>query len=410
MTERRLKRVGTLTLLFAVIGLCFVGKVTWAATPSASGPVRPHAVLYDQYDSPGATGTNSQQLEAALEAFDDQAADDFSVPAGASWTVNEVDIRGAYYNGTGPAESFNVYFYADSGGLPGTLVSQQNVTFTTFPTIEDFVLPLAAPVALAPGSYWLSVQARMDFSSGGQWSWTNRSVATGSSAAWRNQGGGYGICPGWTTRAGNCGFDATEPDQVFRLAGTSGSTPTPQPSNTATSTRTSTLTATATGTPTRTFTPTATNTPVSRIVGHITWQTIPQPDVHNVQSATLTLCIGGVGQDNTVTMDASGFFTLTLNIPDGPYNWRIKGHRHLANSGSLSIVGGISNQEMGTLRGGDSVEDNLVDSLDFNNLKNAFGGSSDLHSDFNFDGLVDALDFNILKNNFGVPGASSNCP
>ena len=65
--------------------------------------------IYDQYNSPGTIASSSQDFEAAFDAYDDQVADDFIVPAGASWSVDEVDIQGQYYNGAGPAASFNVY-------------------------------------------------------------------------------------------------------------------------------------------------------------------------------------------------------------------------------------------------------------------------------------------------------------
>jgi hypothetical protein len=44
------------------------------------------------------------------------------VPGGQSWRVTEVYAQGVYFNGSGPANNFNVFFYQDSGGLPGTLV------------------------------------------------------------------------------------------------------------------------------------------------------------------------------------------------------------------------------------------------------------------------------------------------
>ena len=43
-------------------------------------------VLYDQYNNPGAVSSNSQDYESALNAFDDELADDFVVPAGPGWT------------------------------------------------------------------------------------------------------------------------------------------------------------------------------------------------------------------------------------------------------------------------------------------------------------------------------------
>src|SRR5437868_5937522 len=39
-------------------------------------PASPNSILYDQYNSPGANSTNSQDYEATNDAYDDQAADD----------------------------------------------------------------------------------------------------------------------------------------------------------------------------------------------------------------------------------------------------------------------------------------------------------------------------------------------
>src|SRR6188472_3841297 len=40
----------------------------------------PSDVLYSQYDNPGTNATSSQDFEAAFDAYDDQLADDFSIP------------------------------------------------------------------------------------------------------------------------------------------------------------------------------------------------------------------------------------------------------------------------------------------------------------------------------------------
>src|SRR6476661_1895025 len=56
-----------------------------------AAPAAPNVVLYDQLDNLAGTGTSSQEFEAAQAAYNDQTADDFTVPAGQDWTVNEVD-------------------------------------------------------------------------------------------------------------------------------------------------------------------------------------------------------------------------------------------------------------------------------------------------------------------------------
>src|SRR5580765_5688804 len=72
-------------------------------------------ILFDQYNSPGSNSTTSQNFESMYDAYDNQLADDFVVPGGNPWTINEVDVAGAYFNGSsGPVSSVNVYFYVDN--------------------------------------------------------------------------------------------------------------------------------------------------------------------------------------------------------------------------------------------------------------------------------------------------------
>src|SRR5689334_18508859 len=67
-----------------------------ASTGQAGAPNAPDALLYDQLDSPGATNdhVNSQDYEVTLNGADDQAADDFPVPAGVSWGITQVVFLG----------------------------------------------------------------------------------------------------------------------------------------------------------------------------------------------------------------------------------------------------------------------------------------------------------------------------
>src|SRR5205085_1876798 len=58
------------------------------SAPAPRRALRPEAVLYDQSAADEFGGVNSQKYEAALADYDAQAADDFIVPAGQSWTVN----------------------------------------------------------------------------------------------------------------------------------------------------------------------------------------------------------------------------------------------------------------------------------------------------------------------------------
>jgi hypothetical protein len=89
----------------------------------------------------------------------------------------------------------------------------------------SFTILLPAPAVLPAGTYWLSVQAVMDFGVGGQWGWTERTVQSISASAWRNPGGGFGTsCTNWAPRVATCAV-GTNPDMIFRLNGTIGGGP-----------------------------------------------------------------------------------------------------------------------------------------------------------------------------------------
>ena len=95
---------------------------TATATGTPTGtctPLGTPLTLYDQTDNAAGTATSSQNFEPANDAFDDQTADDFVVPSGQIWNVEQVNVVGQYFNGTGPADSVNVFFYPNPSTLPG---------------------------------------------------------------------------------------------------------------------------------------------------------------------------------------------------------------------------------------------------------------------------------------------------
>jgi hypothetical protein len=186
-------------------------------------PKFPEVILYDQLDNPGTGSTGSQEFPDEPD-FTDFTADDFFVPGGQSWQVTEVYAQGIYI-GLGPANNFNVFFYEDDGGLPGTLVSSRIAQ----PYVESdgvFEVTRTAPVTITPGTHWVSVQAHMISDPNGQWFWTDRTVQANSPAAWQNPAGGFGVCPTWDLRT-TCVGDPAAPDQMFQLIGTIGPPPTP---------------------------------------------------------------------------------------------------------------------------------------------------------------------------------------
>ena len=98
-------------------------------------------------------------------------------------------------------------------------------------TAGSFTIVLPTSLTLGPGTYWVSVQANMDFTPGGQWAWTDRSVQSNSGSAWQNPGGGFGAgCLTWGLKT-TC-VTGAGPDQIFQILGCQGGaspTPTPPP-------------------------------------------------------------------------------------------------------------------------------------------------------------------------------------
>ncbi len=176
------------------------------------------AILYDQTASVGADGLSSQDFDTANDAYDSFCADDFTISSG-TWRIYQVIIAGFYYNGFGPAQSFHVYFYNNNAGVPGTIaVSRTAQPYTTAGGL--FIISLTTPVDLNAGTYWVSVQARMDFGTGGQFAWLTSGGAYGNIAQWQNPNGGFGGCTTWgpiTTCNG-----VPETDMYFAISGTAG--------------------------------------------------------------------------------------------------------------------------------------------------------------------------------------------
>jgi len=177
-------------------------------------------ILYDQRGSCTDHAANSQLYDSFFDTYTDIAADDFVVPAGATWNVGLVDVGGVYYNGPGPAPAVNVVFYQDGSGEPGTPVCTYSglTTFADAAGAFSITLPSACTLtAPTDATYWVSVQAQLDYlGSMSQWGWYGNTPQVGHPAKWQNPGGAFGACPTWGD-AGVCVF-AAGPDFCFALA------------------------------------------------------------------------------------------------------------------------------------------------------------------------------------------------
>jgi hypothetical protein len=199
-------------------------------------------VLYDQLNGQSVVNPvdiASQDFEAALDGADSQAADDFVVPAGLTWSIDGIDVDGEYYSrdGTDSVPSgFHVRFWANDAAtnLPAGVFAQRlDQAYTTLGGTPGDVQVTFDPVVLTAGTWWVSVEARLDYGAGNhQWFWHNRAPQSNQGAAWQNPGGLVGMgCTSFSRRA-TCQGTAAAPDQAFRLRGLAavpGGPPPPPP-------------------------------------------------------------------------------------------------------------------------------------------------------------------------------------
>jgi hypothetical protein len=123
-------------------------------------------------------------------------ADDFTV-TGTAWHIDMVDVL-AFNIGSGVPSFFDIFFYADQGGQPGTPVySGLGLPYTQ----NGYLLSIAlnVPAVLPPGNYWIEVRPTM-LSTDGTWYWfVQVPPLIGNVFYWRDPcnvlGMGY---PNWT--------------------------------------------------------------------------------------------------------------------------------------------------------------------------------------------------------------------
>lgn len=222
------------TLLAATAVIALSAGTAMAAAPRVASPTIGHqtqgliggsTTLYNQNSNFG-YGIDSQNFSATDSIYDDAGADDFKVPAGTSWKIKEVDVTGVYYNGSGPASSENVIFYADAKGKPGTAISTlSNLSCTD--TSGSFACKLGKTGPKLKGGtkgkrYWVSVVANCAFAGCGQWGWVENKTIQNDPATWENPANGFGTgCTTWGGTVAHClGSSAYSGDFAFDLKGT----------------------------------------------------------------------------------------------------------------------------------------------------------------------------------------------
>ncbi len=160
-------------------------------------------------------------------------------------------------------------------------------------------------------------------------------------------------------------------------------------------------------TPTPTPSPTPTLTPVAvTLRGHVTLQGRPSPP-DDRWVVPLTVGIGGTNYG--ATTDRSGYFTITA-LATGNYDICVKNSHALSTKTNVTLVTGLNQVELGTLREGDSNNDDKVSIIDFSILAAGFSPGYDARADFNQDGQVTIIDFSRLASNFGLRGGCAPAP
>ncbi len=184
----------------------------------------PPDVLWDQTAGISSADISSQDFRdggGSFDHFDTRAADDFRVPEGFFWVIDNIRAFGAFDDTTPDLiDSLNIYFFADKDGLPGNEIARcvyQDILPEDI-TVPDFVIDLPFPCKLEPGLYWVSVQANIGFIQNGQWFWHENTVETLNPFVWENPGDGFGTgCVKFSPAQADCGADF--PDLAFQLAG-----------------------------------------------------------------------------------------------------------------------------------------------------------------------------------------------
>jgi CSLREA domain-containing protein len=167
-------------------------------------------VLHDQYNNDAGADVPSNDISDD-PAVSSEVADDFVVPAGQRWRINEVNVRRGAQSGV--ASSYTITFYENTSGLPGAV----RCSYVNIPSLgnTDLVFGLSPECVLEAGTYWLSVRGEGTRNSA--FFWEMRTVESNAGAVWREAGGFHTGCLDWANRNTCLGINFG--DQMFRLAG-----------------------------------------------------------------------------------------------------------------------------------------------------------------------------------------------
>jgi hypothetical protein len=185
-----------------------------ATATEGAGESGSSRTLWDQLSicCNGWNGTASTEQSGFVTA----AADDFTVPKGRTWIVNEVQVAGSYSQGSPRATSEHVTFYRSVHGLPGDAVADYDNLPGVQPQRGWFNIAIP-DTSLPAGIYWVSVVAHM---SDGEWFWENLSETVVDHWAAFEGGNGDSPCGRTWGHQDKCFPDGPQlGDQMFALKG-----------------------------------------------------------------------------------------------------------------------------------------------------------------------------------------------
>lgn len=204
-----LSATATIALLAgAASGATVRGLDASSPTHRSRGP----KVLYNQNSNGTGNAILSQNFSKTDSQYDCAAADDFVVPSGHTWKIDEVDVTGIYIQGSGQVTNADVIFYKDKNGKPGKIVKAR-LDQTTY---GSFSVKFDRSVKLKPGTYWMSFAPNSIFINRFEWGWEINGTIHRNQAMWENPGGGLGVCPTWETIDNCLGYKG---DLMFDLKG-----------------------------------------------------------------------------------------------------------------------------------------------------------------------------------------------
>ncbi len=157
-----------------------------------------------QNDNPSEGNVISQQFPGAFAVVSAQAADDFVVPAGETYTIGFIEVNGNYATANA-ANNVNIYIYSDNGGVPGSIECSYEGLAPNNDDMGDLGFELPSSCELTEGTYWLSVVVAEEEDADVTWTWELHNSNNGSGFAWQSPGMVLTDCVEWTADAlDNC--------------------------------------------------------------------------------------------------------------------------------------------------------------------------------------------------------------